>query len=76
MKIQGFTADDWDAVPSYMFGDQDRPPVKCGCRGCTSEGFYDQDRTCAHWVECDAESGRHGDRCECREDDGTPLRPA
>src|SRR2546423_9289258 len=41
MKVRGFTADDWDAIPSYMFGDQDRPPERCGCRGCTSEGRYE-----------------------------------
>lgn len=43
----------------------DSIPERCYCRSCRSEGFYDQERDCLHWIECDPEAGRHGNRCAC-----------
>lgn len=50
MQILPWTADDWDAVPSYMFSaDQDRPRPVCHCRSCRSEGYYLADETCLYY---------------------------
>lgn len=65
-QVRGFTHEDWNAVPSYMFSaDQDRPKPPCYCAGCTSEGRLPQGPDCEYWVTCDPEAGKHGDACEC-----------
>lgn len=65
MALRPFTAADWDAIPPWMFGDQDRPVERCSCRHCESQGYYEQGRDCVHWQECDMEAGRHGEECRC-----------